>query len=286
MRVLGGTLLAPSGARARTTLAQRHTKLPIVSTQTTTFGRIFGRADGRDRIAVPFWNGILSALGAIAILVACGFVAAVVLMVVIVLSTGHLPSLNPGHPLIASTLIGSYLGGGAFAWMRLRRLGALRFHHLSGGDVRAILIAVLVLIVVRIGTVFQLVATHQTKHVQAGFEHFTVIGRLPHVTTISVVLLAISTVIVAPIAEEMLFRGLLFGALAPRLGVLAAAVISALLFGAAHGDAVLFPTLAALGFVNAIAYAATGNLWVPIAVHAINNAVSTAFLVTASLQGS
>ena len=36
--------------------------------------------------------------------------------------------------------------------------------------------------------------------------------------------------------EEMLFRGLLFGALAPRIGVLAAALVSALLFGAAHGD--------------------------------------------------
>jgi len=256
-----------------------------VSTQTTTFGRVFGRADGRERVAVPFWNGILSALAAVVILAACGFVAAVALMVIVVLATGRMPSLNPGHPLIESTLVASYLGGGAFAWSRLCRMNRLPPHRLDAGDVRAILLGVLVLVLVRIGTVVQLVATNQTKHVQAGFEHFTIIGKLPNVTALSIVLLVLSTVVLAPVAEEMFFRGLLFGALAPRLGVLVSALISALIFGAVHGDPVLFPTLAALGFVNAIAYSVTANLWVPITIHAANNAVSTAFLVAASLQG-
>ena len=53
--------------------------------------------------------------------------------------------------------------------------------------------------------------------------------------------------VLAPIVEEMIFRGLLFGALAPRLGIIASALITALIFGAVHGDLVLFPTLAALG---------------------------------------
>lgn len=256
-----------------------------MSTQTTTFGRIFSRADGRDRIAVPFWDGLLSAIGVTAILAASGFVAALALMVIIVLATGNMPSLNPGHPLLSSTLIASYIGGGAFAWWRLRAMGRLSFHRLHSGDVRAILIGVAVIVLVRIGTAFQLVAMHQTNHVQAGFEHFTVVGKLPNVTTISVALIVLSTVVFAPFTEELLFRGLLFGAIAPRLGTLAAALISAILFGAAHGDPVLFLTLAALGFINAIAYAATGNLWVPIAIHAINNAVSSAFLIAASLQG-
>ncbi len=147
------------------------------------------------------------------------------------------------------------------------------FRRLRGGDVRAILIGTGALFVVRIGTAFQLVATHQTNHVQSGFEHFDVVGKAPDITVLSIALAALAMVVVAPVAEELLFRGLLFGALAPRIGVLAAALVSAVLFGAAHGDPILFPTLAALGFVSAIAYAATGNLWVSVTLHALNNAV-------------
>ena len=51
-----------------------------------------------------------------------------------------------------------------------------------------------------------------------------------------------------------------------------------------HGDAILFPTLAALGFVSAIAYAATGNLWVSVTLHAFNNAIGAVFHITTSLH--
>ena len=255
-----------------------------MSAQTAGFGRAFTRADGRDRIGIPFWNGLLSALGAVAITIAVAFVAILLLLVVIILSTGNMPSLNPGHPLAATGEIASYVAGGWFAWWRLRTTGRTPFRRLRAGDVRAILIGVGVLSLVRIGTAVQLIATHQTKHVQSGFEHFDVVGKLPNVTIISIALAVAATVVVAPLVEEIVFRGLLFGALAPRIGVLAAALVSALVFGAVHGDPVLFPTIAALGFVSAIAYAATGNLWVSITLHALNNAVGAIFLVSAGLH--
>jgi membrane protease YdiL (CAAX protease family) len=255
-----------------------------MSAQTAVLGRAFTRADGRDRIGVPFWNGILSALGAFGISIATAFAAIFLLVVVIILSTGNMPSLNPGHPLAATGEIVSYAAGGWFAWWRLRSIGRTPFRRLRGGDVRAILIGIGVLFLVRIGTAVQLIATHQTKHVQSGFEHFDVVGKLPNVTLISIALAVLAMVVVAPIVEEMVFRGLLFGALAPRLGVLAAALVSAIIFGAIHGDPVLFPTLAALGFVSAVAYAATGNLWVSVTLHAVNNAVGAAFLVSSSLH--
>lgn len=255
-----------------------------MSAQAVGFGRVFSRADGRDRIGVPFWNGVLSALGAFGISVAVAFVAIFLLVVVIILSTGNMPSLNPGHPLAATGEILSYLAGGWFAWRRLRTTGLAPFRRLHAGDARAILIGIGVLFLVRIGTAIQLVAMHQTKHVQSGFEHFDVVGKLPNVTIISIALAAVAMVVVAPIVEEMVFRGLLFGALAPRIGVLAAALVSAVIFGAVHGDPVLFPTLAALGFVSAVAYAATGNLWVSVTLHAVNNAVGAIFLVSSSLH--
>jgi membrane protease YdiL (CAAX protease family) len=54
------------------------------------------------------------------------------------------------------------------------------------------------------------------------------------------------------------------------------------LFAGIHGDAVLFPTLAGLGFVWALSYAATGNLAVPIVLHAANNAVGALALIAGS----
>jgi membrane protease YdiL (CAAX protease family) len=233
---------------------------------------------------VPFWDGILSALGAVGASVFTLFAGAVLLVFVAVLVTGHMPSTNPGHPLAEAAGIASYAAAGYIAWWRLRVIGFAPFRTLRGSDVRAILIGVAVLILVRIGTAVQLIATHQTNHVQSGFEHFSVVSKIPNVTLISVTLAVVSAVILAPIVEEIIFRALLFGALASRIGVLAAALVSGAIFGAVHGDLVLFPSLAALGFVAAIAYAATGNLWVSITLHAVNNAVGAAFLVATSLQ--
>jgi len=257
-----------------------------VSTQTTTFGRIFGGADGRDRIAVPFWDGILSTIGAVLISIVAGILVTIPVIIAIVLATGNMPSLNPGHPVLLTAEAASYAGAGWFAWWRLRETrGKIVFRRPGAVDVRAILIGVGVTVLVRVATAFQLTATHQTNHVQSGFEHFTVVGKLPTVTIISVALTVLCAVCLAPLVEEMVFRGLLFGALASRIGVLAAALISAVVFGAAHGDLVLFPSLAAVGLISAIAYAATGNLWVSVTIHAVNNAVSTAFLIAASLLG-
>jgi len=58
----------------------------------------------------------------------------------------------------------------------------------------------------------------------------------PTLTTLTIGLAVLSMVILGPIVEELIFRGLLFGALAPRLGVLASALITALIFGG-HGFA-------------------------------------------------
>jgi membrane protease YdiL (CAAX protease family) len=199
-------------------------------------------------------------------------------------SPSRTPSANPGHPLFVAIGLLFYAACGAFAWWRLRTTGRNPLRKPIGHEIRVILIGVAALILVRVALVAQLMATHQTKHVQTGLEHFDVVTKNPTITAIGVVLTVLSLVVLGPIVEEIVFRGLLFGALAPRLGVLAAALITALLFGAVHGDPVLFPTLAAFGFIAALAYAATGNLTVAIALHAINNSLGAAILVTKSLH--
>ncbi|HWT06690.1 MAG TPA: type II CAAX endopeptidase family protein [Xanthomonadales bacterium] len=255
-----------------------------MATRTQRIPRAFTREDGRERIAIPFWHGVLFALGSIAIGMLAMTVAMILMIFAVVLITGNMPSTNPGHPVVAAAEVVFYVAGGWFAWWGLRKTGLRPFRKLTRRDARAIWIGVGALFVVRIATGILLVLTDQTKHVQAGFEHFDVTSKTQAITTISVGLAVLSLVVIVPIVEEIVFRGLLFGALAGRLGVLASAVITALLFGAVHGDLVLFPTLAAMGFVTALAYAATGNLWVAIALHALNNALGAVFIVGASLH--
>ena len=254
-----------------------------MATRTLRLPRAFTREDGRERVAIPFWRGVLFALGSIAIGLFVMTVAMILMIFAVVLITGNAPSMNPGHPVVAAAEVVFYLTGGWFAWWGLRKTGLRPFRKLTRRDGRAILIGVGALFLVRIATGIVLVLTDQTKHVQAGFEHFDVTSKTQAITATGAGFALLSLVVIAPIVEELVFRGLLFGALAGRLGILASAVVTALLFGAAHGDLVLFPTLAALGFVTALAYAGTGNLWVAVTLHALNNALGAVFIVGTSL---
>ncbi|MDQ6941447.1 MAG: CPBP family intramembrane metalloprotease [Candidatus Eremiobacteraeota bacterium] len=253
-----------------------------MATRTQRISRAFTREDGRERIAIPFWRGVLYALGSIAIGFAVMMIALIVMIFAVVLITGNTPSMNPGHPVIAASEVVFYIGGGWFAWWGLRKTGLRPFRKITRRDGRAILLGIAALFLVRILTGVVLVLSNQTKHVQAGFEHFDVSSKTPGITPIAVSLAILSMVVIAPIVEEIVFRGLLFGALAGRLGILGSALITALLFGAVHGDPILFPSLVAIGFVAALAYAATGNLWVAIALHALNNSLGAIFLVATS----
>lgn len=85
------------------------------------------------------------------------------------------------------------------------------------------------------------------------------------------------TCVIAPICEEILFRGFLFTALRNWKGPWVGALLTALLFGAVHATSApaedLLP-LAALGFVLCLLYRATASLYPCIVVHAINNVIA------------
>ena len=75
--------------------------------------------------------------------------------------------------------------------------------------------------------------------------------------------------IVAPVAEEIVFRGLIFGYLR-RWGVPAAVLISTALFAALHLPAVPITQIVG-GMVFAVAYHKGGSLMVPIVIHVLGN---------------
>jgi membrane protease YdiL (CAAX protease family) len=79
-------------------------------------------------------------------------------------------------------------------------------------------------------------------------------------------------VVFAPVFEEIAFRGLLFGLLRRRFALAPAAVISAGIFGLAHGYGVLgFASVFWSGLVWAWAYERTGSLVPGMVAHGINN---------------
>jgi uncharacterized protein len=95
------------------------------------------------------------------------------------------------------------------------------------------------------------------------------------------VLSAALTCVVAPIAEEVLFRGYMFTALRNWRGTLPAALIVGLLFGGVHvtsAPAADLVPLAALGFGLCMIYRYTGSLYPGIAAHALNNSIAFASL--------
>ncbi|MGH2545074.1 MAG: lysostaphin resistance A-like protein [Ardenticatenaceae bacterium] len=77
--------------------------------------------------------------------------------------------------------------------------------------------------------------------------------------------------VVAPIAEEVMFRGFLFAGLQKFLSPLAAVLGSAALFGALHLQPFAFPVLFLLGILLATLYYRTQSLWPPILMHLVVN---------------
>lgn len=95
----------------------------------------------------------------------------------------------------------------------------------------------------------------------------------------TIVVLGISAIILAPIAEEWLFRGALFRRLLAHVGRPFAYVASALGFAAIHNNPAGFVIYLWLGLVFAVALDRTGRLASPIAVHVANNAFAFALLL-------
>lgn len=82
--------------------------------------------------------------------------------------------------------------------------------------------------------------------------------------------------IVAPLGEEILFRGLMYGTLRTRVGVPVAALITGVLFGIIHFDAPVqgILLLCVLGVGLCLLYEATGSLLPCLGLHALHNAIT------------
>jgi membrane protease YdiL (CAAX protease family) len=90
---------------------------------------------------------------------------------------------------------------------------------------------------------------------------------------------ALAVIVVAPVAEELFFRGFFYRALRSRLRVWSAALIDGVVFGSLHfqgsDTAVTLPIIAVFGVLQCLIYERSGSLFAVIAVHALFNTFAT-----------
>lgn len=90
------------------------------------------------------------------------------------------------------------------------------------------------------------------------------------------ILMAVAAVLVAPISEEIIFRGYLYAAAKKYAGTWVAAICTGLIFAAVHGSLAALLPLFIFGVILALLYEKTGSLWAPIAVHFCFNGATVA----------
>jgi hypothetical protein len=109
-----------------------------------------------------------------------------------------------------------------------------------------------------------------------------VVKDLDQARGVHLVLIAFVAGLVAPVCEELLFRGLLLRALRRRVSPTAAVAISAIVFALAHpmldptwGTFAVVPALFALGAISGVAALRRGDLSVSILLHVGFNLLTT-----------
>lgn len=94
------------------------------------------------------------------------------------------------------------------------------------------------------------------------------------------VVVAVSAVFVAPVQEEFIFRGYLYGVVRRYAGPFAGVVVNALLFAGIHVNAASFGALFVLAVCLTLAYEWTGSIFVPMTMHALFNSLNIYSLLT------
>jgi len=89
-----------------------------------------------------------------------------------------------------------------------------------------------------------------------------------------IILAFISLVLIAPIAEEILFRGYLFGKLKKYMPIWFAAVITSVTFGFVHGAWNLAIDTFALSLILCTLREMTGSIWSSVLLHMAKNGVA------------
>ncbi len=99
------------------------------------------------------------------------------------------------------------------------------------------------------------------------------------------ILAFITLVVMAPLAEEVLFRGYLYGKLKTYVPAVAAAIVTSLLFALAHFQWNVGIDVFVLSLFLCGLRSLTGSIWAGVLVHIIKNGIAYYFLFVSPLVG-
>lgn len=243
----------------------------------------------------PRRPGIWSGLGMVALYMVLQFVAGILLMMLLAIGYGIVETLR-GHPATRTTVmhlaqqpdvktglvvVVIALVAALMLWLIHRCWPAQwsaadppGFGFVIPDDRRFILYAVLIGIVVAVGGGF---LTRLLAHGHPVHQNVTVMGL--HVTLSVRIALSVLVVCVAPLVEELIFRGVLLSGLMRSMPTGRAVVISAVVFGCMHFPDFGFawypiPTLVILGLLLAWIRLKARSLWPSVTMHATNNLIA------------
>ncbi len=98
--------------------------------------------------------------------------------------------------------------------------------------------------------------------------------------TAVLIYMLIAAVIIAPIGEELLFRGFLYPALKSSMGKWGAILLSSFMFGAVHMALVQTLLLSVFGVILCLAYERAKSIWLPIVLHALFNGLTITLIAS------
>lgn len=89
---------------------------------------------------------------------------------------------------------------------------------------------------------------------------------------------ALFAALFGPVAEEIFFRGFMYGALKRISGATGAIIVTSVIFAALHAHLAGFFPIFALGLLLAYMYEKTGSLVTPVTIHVVHNLAMVCFV--------
>jgi hypothetical protein len=123
-----------------------------------------------------------------------------------------------------------------------------------------------------LSSILMLLAAHFLTWIDINQAQDTGFNHLSH--SYEYILAFITLVIIAPVAEEVLFRGYLYGKLKKIVPFWAAILITSAIFGAIHGAWDLAIDTFALSVILCLLRESTDSLWAPILLHMTKNGIA------------
>lgn len=91
--------------------------------------------------------------------------------------------------------------------------------------------------------------------------------------------------IVAPFAEEVIFRGIVYAGLKDRFSTRLSMILSSLIFALLHNEIFVLPSLFIFGIFLSYLFEKYQNIWLSISVHFFNNFFTTIFVLIVKYLG-